>query len=1517
MKRRSDARLGCALEVLGLVLLPAATAPAQSVLYVDDSAQPGGNGLNWDSAFNDLQDALFEAAGFNSPVEQIWVAAGIYRPSVPLLPSDSRTATFWLSLQLFPNGLTLYGGLAGNENPGTFNPDNRDFAMNETILSGDLAGNDSPGFYNMEENSYHVLLFDSFSQSEILLLDGFTITGGNANGPDNNNWPFPHNAGGGILFYGSFPSFFSGSLTEIRNCRIVANHSGFFNIGSANVSGFGAGIACLNSANPVVRDSLVQGNFAETWGWEKGDVAYGGGVYCSASAPTFVNCQFQQNEVFSDLFDDKGGGVACMNFALCAFGDCLLQSNSAMKGDSVYISADSFGEFGGVNLEGGAWEFCYEPSDPSSCALLGGIDVRGIQSFSNTYLSASGGMQLGGWLSGQNIIADQLTITSGTYKLSGELTGPGKLFLTSNAVLEAAGGIIGSNVVGTGDIQIDVDQELRVENGAIVELSGQEPVGSCAGGCVDPANNNWGTITVDGSLVVSNATVRNTNIDVTLAEFEGATDIINNDIRLLEASTGFGGQFFVAGSSTIECNTVVSEGDRYLDLDPDPSIPLAQRPVICNNRFSVIIKQGVDNTQGTLLELRSEDLNCNPDVDSNGCPSGAFELSGGDGFDVDINRWVLEQLEVLADAKLNLTDRQGFEFTTNGAPETVYVKELILHPDAVLNTALQRMYYQTLSMGTEDQIVDIPLLGFSLGIIAMEDETEFAVRVRKRLRDPEDSQPQNPPFKEGSITREEGLVPAASNNGVMDMRTRRLPDLGEPPPLSASSVAAKGAFARAGDENILVAFEYKFVEDPGGDAELIVYLSDEPDVGDNLVELARVRPPADNRPGSLGSSNGMAVFQGTFPRGQLNFTRGTYVELELHGQGARVWIDNWDPQIECLSCGDLNGTATLDNGDLLILLSEYGRDTVSHGGGDTAYCLDVGFNNDGYVDLGDLMAWDAILSGSLQVNNFCDTPFGAGRQAASTNGTVTLPPPDSLFVAGKSGIGGDQEDFLYTLDMTGTNGACIGQPQFPASSPGPGGHRGNGLLTRDSAGEVYQIHAIQGLIRLSDGAAVVPSATALPVQSDPAVTVTVGIAESGGGDYAGMPLGDAAFDPTDDSVVFVVPVLVSSSGFRYRAAAKLQLQGGGTYVVERLYGKNPHTYSTIEPVEDLGELIGFVYEPDRQRLREIEVDAEGKVYVTSAQEVGENDWVLVYDEALGNSSERAIDISDEVAGPTSLLVSTVDDKLYLSSSVNATSSGLTRVYRYSIDRGAGNAPDLTLDGHLAIDNPTTNGFNNCDNGPCGHVASVTSIQEDPNDGTLYVVGFTAPKVADDLPVNDPLYGELFGTESSMLATPTLAVIPASVNGPVLPGDSNPVPAAPIDCDTLSLPLSAVFVPGIGISGDCDGDGDVDAADYACFVNCLAGPAVIVASACASFDFDGDQDVDLRDFAAFTVIDASPVPGDCDHDGDVDAEDIGCFVGCLAGPNQDSAAGCASIDFDGDNDVDLADFAAFQAAFSGV
>ena len=149
--------------------------------------------------------------------DQVWVADGVYYPGSP---GDERTVTFQLR-----NGVEIYGGFAGTEG----NLEERDWNTNITILSGDLDGN---GLMD-EGNAYHVVTGSDIDASAV--LDGFTITAGNANGDPS--------YGGGYIIRGN------PTLRQL----IIANN---------NAGNGGAGMY-LNYSSPT----LEQVTFTDNYAW--------------------------------------------------------------------------------------------------------------------------------------------------------------------------------------------------------------------------------------------------------------------------------------------------------------------------------------------------------------------------------------------------------------------------------------------------------------------------------------------------------------------------------------------------------------------------------------------------------------------------------------------------------------------------------------------------------------------------------------------------------------------------------------------------------------------------------------------------------------------------------------------------------------------------------------------------------------------------------------------------------------------------------------------------------------------------------------------------------------------------------------------------------------------------------------------------------------------------------------------------------------------------------------------------
>jgi hypothetical protein len=134
-------------------------------LYVDPTATGTRSGSSWANAMHYLPVAL-DVAGCRTP-DSVFVAQGTYLPNL----TNNRSLSFRI-----PDSTLVFGGFPSGgstfamRNPATF----------VTTLSGDIGV-----LNNNSDNAYHILKVDSAQTS--VLLDGVTLTRGNANGVGDNS----------------------------------------------------------------------------------------------------------------------------------------------------------------------------------------------------------------------------------------------------------------------------------------------------------------------------------------------------------------------------------------------------------------------------------------------------------------------------------------------------------------------------------------------------------------------------------------------------------------------------------------------------------------------------------------------------------------------------------------------------------------------------------------------------------------------------------------------------------------------------------------------------------------------------------------------------------------------------------------------------------------------------------------------------------------------------------------------------------------------------------------------------------------------------------------------------------------------------------------------------------------------------------------------------------------------------------------------------------------------------------
>ena len=264
-----------------------APSTCERVVFVRESATGDNSGSTWANAYTLLQSALDKAQEIYSThgYVEIWVAEGVYRPTLAQSPSVERTETFELT-----SGMVLLGGFTGDET----NHKSRRPLDRETVLSGDINFSGSS-----TGNAYHVVVVNA---GEEPVIDGFVIEDGNAESSCIN---CNEKEGGGLLNLGGNPKVLN---TVFRNNYATGNF------------GYGSAVSSIGGT-PTFVNVLMHSNTSHT------------AVIRNYNATaTFINCTVANNTAA-----ELTGGMMNTNSTVTVY-NSIIWGNTASSGGSDQIS---------------------------------------------------------------------------------------------------------------------------------------------------------------------------------------------------------------------------------------------------------------------------------------------------------------------------------------------------------------------------------------------------------------------------------------------------------------------------------------------------------------------------------------------------------------------------------------------------------------------------------------------------------------------------------------------------------------------------------------------------------------------------------------------------------------------------------------------------------------------------------------------------------------------------------------------------------------------------------------------------------------------------------------------------------------------------------------------------------------------------------------------------------------------------------------------------------------------------
>ena len=260
-----------------------------NIIYVNDNASGDDDGSHWGDAYVSLQDALDHA----SADDQIWVAAGTYKPETEVGGVGDRYKSFQMI-----NNVEIYGGFNMTEHAPGARTDYRLGGANESILSGDIGTQDDDS-----DNCYHVFNHPPGTDLDnTAFIDGFTITKGNAD------------HGSDYLYQGGGGMYTDDCSQTINNCIFTYN--------CTTTTSFGKGGAIIfqsSTDDPVLSNCTFANNSSYN----------GGAIYNSNTNQSLSNCTFTNNTA-------TYMGGALFSYAGFTISDCDFTGNSSANYAAVF-----------------------------------------------------------------------------------------------------------------------------------------------------------------------------------------------------------------------------------------------------------------------------------------------------------------------------------------------------------------------------------------------------------------------------------------------------------------------------------------------------------------------------------------------------------------------------------------------------------------------------------------------------------------------------------------------------------------------------------------------------------------------------------------------------------------------------------------------------------------------------------------------------------------------------------------------------------------------------------------------------------------------------------------------------------------------------------------------------------------------------------------------------------------------------------------------------------------------------